>query len=548
MHSFSQRVAAQTRPLIETFRNADMRRLQLAWLGSILGSGAYYVALAVYAYAHGGAGAVALVGVLQMIPAAIAAPFTAGLADRFPRRLVMVGADTARAALMIAIAATIGAGGSSWVVYAILTVSSIAGTPFRPAQAALLPTLAQTPAELTAANVTSSTFESVGYFAGPAIGGFLLAATNAETVFALNAVSFVWSALLVMGVRATEPVASREPSEDGQPAGGGGGALAGFRTMRGSRDAKLLVTLYAGQTLVAGALGVFVVVTALELLHGSARTVGTLEAAIGAGGLIGGVVAVALAARQRLAADLAFGLALFGAPFLAIAAWPRLAPAIAGLVILGIGNSLVDISAITLLQRIVPDEVLGRVLGLVQGLLLGSLGIGAALAPLLIHAFGARTALVATGVFLPALALAALPLLAKLDAPEPASVDLLRGVEILAPLAPATLDRLARSLIEVRIAAGTEIIRKGDPGDRFYVIEDGEVEVEGKVLARGSSFGEIALLRDVPRTATVTARTEVLLRALERSDFLRAVTEHAASTSAADAIIARRLGDLRADL
>ena len=162
MHSFSQRMAAQTRPLIETFRNADMRRLQLAWLGSILGSGAYYVALAVYAYAHGGAGAVALVGVLQMIPAAIAAPFTAALADRFPRRLVMIGADTARSALMIAIAVTIGVGGPAWVVYAILTVSSIAGTPFRPAQAALLPTLAQTPAELTAANVTSSTFESVG--------------------------------------------------------------------------------------------------------------------------------------------------------------------------------------------------------------------------------------------------------------------------------------------------------------------------------------------------------------------------------------------------
>jgi MFS family permease len=548
MDSFSQRVTAQTRPLVETFRNADMRRLQLAWLGSILGSGAYYVALAVYAYAHGGAGAVALVGVLQMIPAAIAAPFTATLADRFPRRLVMVGADTARAALMIAIAVTIGLSGPAWIVYAILTVSSIAGTPFRPAQAALLPTLAQTPAELTAANVTSSTFESVGYFAGPAIGGFLLAATNAQTVFALNAASFVWSAVLVIGIRATEPIASREPSDDGQTAGGNGGALAGFRTMRGSRNAKLLVTLYAGQTLVAGALGVFVVVTALELLHGSARTVGTLEAAIGAGGLIGGAVAVALAARRRLAADLALGLALFGAPFLAIAAWPRLAPAIAGLAILGIGNSLVDISAITLLQRIVPDEVLGRVLGLVQGLLLGSLGIGAALAPLLIHAFGARTALIATGIFLPALALAAWPLLAKLDAPEPASVELLRGVEILAPLAPATLDRLARSLIEVRAAAGDEVIRKGDPGDRFYVIEDGEVEVEGKVLTRGSSFGEIALLRDVPRTATVTARTAVLLRALERSDFLGAVTAHAASTSAADALIARRLGDLRADL
>ena len=546
MHGFGDQVSERVRPLAETFRNADMRRLQLAWLGSILGSGAYYVALAVYAYAHGGAGAVALVSVLQMIPAALAAPFTATLADRFPRRLVMVGADVVRASLMGVIAATIGLGGPAWVVYAIITVSSIAGTPFRPAQAALLPTLARTPAELTAANVTSSTFESVGYFVGPAIGGFLLAATNGETVFALNAVSFVWSALLVIGIRTVEPVASQEPSEREKPRGDG--ALAGFRTVRKSRDVKLLVTLYAGQTLVAGALGVFVVVTALELLSGSAKTVGTLEAAIGAGGLLGGGVAVALAGRRRLAADLALGLALFGAPFLAIAAWPRLAPAIIGLAILGIGNSLVDISAITLLQRIVPDEVLGRVLGLVQGLLLGSLGVGAALAPALIHAFGARVALVATGVVLPALAIGSWPLLAKLDAPEPAFVGLLRGIEILAPLDPATLDRLARSLVDVRAAAGDEIIRKGDRGDRFYVVAEGEVEVEGKVLGPGSSFGEIALLRDVPRTATVTARTDVLLRALERGDFLSAVTGHAASTTAADAIIARRLGDLRDDL
>ncbi len=548
MRGFNGQVVERARPLLETFRNADMRRLQLAWLGSILGSGAYYVALAVYAYAHGGAGAVALVGVLQMIPAALAAPFTATLADRFPRRLVMVGADVTRALLMGVIAVTIGFGGQAWVVYAIITVSSIAGTPFRPAQAALLPTLARTPSDLTAANVTSSTFESVGYFIGPAIGGFLLAATNAETVFALNAVSFVWSALLVVGIRAVEPISTQKPSVEEEQQPTNDGALAGFRIVRQSRDVRLLVTLYSGQTLVAGALGVFVVVTALELLSGNAKTVGTLEAAIGAGGLVGGGVAVALAARRRLAADLALGLALFGAPFLAIAAWPRLAPAIVGLAILGIGNSLVDISAITLLQRIVPDEVLGRVLGLVQGLLLGSLGVGAALAPALIHAFGARTALLVTGAFLPALAVATWPLLTKLDAPEPAHVDLLRGIEILAPLPPSALDRLARSLIEVRFQAGEVIIRTGDRGDRFYVIEDGEVEVEGNVLGPGSSFGEIALLRDVPRTATVTARTDVLLRALERGDFLGAVTGHAASTTAADAIIARRLGDLRADL
>jgi len=547
MHSLAAQAAERARPVVSTFRNTGMRKLQLAWLGSVLGSGAYYVALAVYAFGHGGAGAVALVSVLTMIPSALVAPFSAGLADRFPRRLVLVGADAARAVLMALAATTIALAGPAWLVYAIITASTICGTPFRPAQAALLPTLAQTPAELTAANVTASTFESVGYFVGPALGGFLLAATNAQTVFAFNAGSFVWSALLVLGIRVAEPLAGSREDEH-ERAGAREHALAGFQTVRRDRNVRLLVGLYSAQTLVAGALGVFVVVTALELLHGTARTVGTLEASIGAGGLVGGGVAVVLAARRRLAADLALGLTLFGAPFLAIAGLPHLAPAMAGLAVLGIGNSLVDISAITLLQRIVPDEVLGRVLGLLQGILLGSLGAGAALAPALIHGLGARAALLATGAFLPACALAGWPFLRKLDAPEPDAVELLRSVEILAPLPPPTLDRLARALVELHEPAGTAIIRKGDPGDRYYVLQSGTVEVEGRLLAPGAGFGEIALLRDVPRTATVTARTDVVLQALERRDFLAAVTGHALSATAADAVIARRLGELRADL
>jgi MFS family permease len=546
MHPLAAQAAERARPVVETFRNAGLRRLQLAWLGSILGSGAYYVALAVYAYAQGGAGAVALVGVLTMIPAAIVAPFSSGLADRFPRRLVLAGTDVARATLMLLAATTIALDGPAWIVYCIVTVSTICGTPFRPAQAGLLPRLARTPAELTAANVTASTFESVGYFVGPAIGGVLLATTNAQTVFALNAASFVWSAVLVVGIRISEPLGSGGEREHEK--GGREHMLAGFQTVRRGGGIQLLVVLYSAQTLVAGALGVFVVVTALELLEGTARTVGTLEASIGAGGLIGGGVAVVLAARHRLAADIALGLTLFGAPFLAIGALPNLASAVIGLVVVGIGNSLVDISAITLLQRIVPDDVLGRVLGLLQGILLGSLGVGAALAPALIHALGARAALLVTGTFLPVCALAAWPFLRRIDAPEPANVEILRGVEILAPLPPQTLDRLARALIELREPAGTEIIRAGEAGDRFYILESGNVEIEGRLVEPGEGFGEIALLRNVPRTATVTARTDVVLQALERGDFLAAVTGHALSSTAADAVIARRLGELRADL
>lgn len=550
------RLLGSAQALVDTFRNPALRRLQLASAGSILGSFAYFVALAVYAFRHGGAGAVALVSVLQMLPAAVSAPFLATLADRLPRRLVMISADLVRAVLMVAAAVSIALGGPAWIVYAVVTLVQIASTAFGPAKAALLPILARTPGELTAANVAGRTLEGGGGFIGPAIGGFLLAATNEQTVFALNAASFIWSAVLVFGLRVDSAVAAHasEPEEEGEEAheeGVGHHLTAGFRAIRESKDLGMLLTLYAVQTLVAGAIEVLVVVTALDLLHGGPKEVGLFDAAIGVGVLFGSLVALALAARGRLAADFGLGLFLFGA-LVIVGAAPHLAPAIAALGVLGVGNAIVDVAAVTLLQRTVSNEVLGRVLGILEGILLGALGLGALAAPLLIHVLGVRTTLIAVGAVLPALTMVAWPRLQRLDAPEPASVELLRGVEILAPLGLSTLDRLARSLVEVRLPAATEIVRQGEPGDRFYIIEAGEAEVafdDGtKVLGPGASFGEIALLRDVPRTATVTARTDVLLRALERGDFLAAVTGDAASATAADALIARRLGDLRADL
>jgi MFS family permease len=235
---------------------------------------------------------------------------------------------------------------------------------------------------------------------------------------------------------------------------------------------------------------------------------------------------------------------------LLIAAAPNLVAALVALAVVGIGNSLVDIAAVTLLQRTVPDEVLARVLGLVEGILLGSIGLGALAAPLLIDAFGPRAALVAAGALLPVVCAVGWPQLRRLDvtAPTPALVELLRGVEILAPLPPATLERLAASLVEVRLQAGATVIQAGEPGDRFYVVGEGEVEIAGNVSGPGSSFGEIALLRDVPRTATVTARTDVHLYALQREVFIAAVTAAEPSIAAADAVIARKLDQARAEL
>ncbi len=544
-HESENRARTAVRALRDVFASAPLRRLQLAWAGSVLGGWAYLVALGVYAYDEGGAAAVGLVGLIRMIPAALAAPFTASLADRFPRVTVMVASDAIRFVVMLGAAAVIATDGPAVAVYVLVAASTVTGTVFRPAQAALLPSLVRTPNELTAANVASSTIESIGTFLGPALGGLLLAVSSPEVVFAANGLTFLWSAALVLGLRGLEhPRAPRQTAADEQEAG----MLAGIGTIVREPTLRTLVGLYAAQTLVAGALNVLVVVTSFELLDLDDAGVGLLYAAVGVGGLVGGFVALVLAPGGRLARDFALGLALFGLPLALIGGVPIAVIAVISLAIIGIGNSIVDVNALTIMQRAVPDDVLGRALGALEGLLLATLGLGAVLAPVLVDVVGPEAALIVTGAVLPVLALLSRPRLKALDerTAAPTATGLLRGVPMLAGLPESVLERLAREAVSVAFPAGSVVLREGDVGDRFYVVERGEVAILGRHFGPGEGFGEIALLRDVPRTATATADTHVSHATLEREPFVAAVTGHAPSAATADAVVAARLGSLSA--
>jgi cyclic nucleotide-binding protein/MFS transporter len=277
---------------------------------------------------------------------------------------------------------------------------------------------------------------------------------------------------------------------------------------------------------------------------------------VGVGGLVGGLAALTLIGRPRLASAFGLGLALVGLPLAVLALVPHTAPALVLLGIVGLGTTVVDVAGLTLLQRAVPDEVLTRVMGVVQSVFVGTLGLGAVLAPVLIAGLGTRGALAATGALLPVLALLAWRPLRKLDetiAGAPRNLELLRSIPIFRPLPPATLEQLTHELEPLHVPAGQEIIRQGEAGDRFYIVAAGEVEVrvDGQpsgTLHAGDYFGEIALLRDVPRTATVTALTDLDLLALERDEFISAVTGHPESAEAAHATIANRLASLRPDV
>jgi MFS family permease len=536
------------------FANPNLRRVELAWTGSETGKWMYVVAVAVYAYGAGGAAAVGLVALIRVIPAAVIAPFAAVLADRFRRERVMLFADISRAAILAGALVVVVFDGPAAVVYALAGVVTVLSTTFRPAQSALLPTISRTPEELTAANVTMSTIAAVGIFAGPAVGGLLLAATRIEVVFAATAGTFLLSALQVARIRAEPPPARRPaPGEEKRLARE---VFAGFSTIIGDRGLRLLVTLYCAQTIVAGALGVLIVVASIRLLHLGDAGVGYLNSAFGVGGLIGAGLTVALVARQRLASDFALGTLLWGIPLVLIGIFPSKATALVLIAFVGIGDTLVEVAAPTLLQRAVPDEVLGRVFGAVESMIIGAMGIGAIAAPALVDGIGTRGALIVSGGLLPVLGVLFWRRLAAIDrdfALPARQLELLRTTSIFAPLPEAQLERLAAELEPVAVAVGDTVVRESEPGDRFYLVDGGElaVSVGGsavRTLGPGDHFGEIALLRDVPRTATVTARTEAKLYALERDEFIAAVTGHAPSADAADAVIAQRLATARTGL
>ena len=529
------------------FSNPALRLVELSWALTTTAYWVFIVALSLFAYEEGGVTAVGVVGLIRVLPSVVAAPFAAQLGDRYPRHRVLFLVNVARTALILGAAAVALLDVHVAAIYVLTALVGLMQSLFRPTQAALLPSLARSPEELTAANLVLTTIESVGIFMGPAIGGIMLALTGTDAVFAASAVAFLLSALLLAGVRP-----EREPARAPLKTGLLRESFAGFSTIAHDSRLRLIVGLYGAQTLVAGALNVLIVVMALELLDMGNAGIGFLNSAVGVGGLLGGVAALALLSRNKLASDFAVGLVLWGLPIALIGIFPDVALALVLLGVVGIGVTLVDVAGLTLLQRAVPDEVMTRVFGVVQSVFVGTLGLGAIIAPLLIELFDVRGALVASGALLPALALLFWRRLQALDGDTlaPAELALLRRLALFRPLPPATLDQLASALIAVTATDGDEIIRQGDGGDRFYVIAKGEVDVTSDglhvaTLGEGDYFGEIALLRDVPRTATVTARGDVELFALERDEFLGAVTGHVESVEAADAVIANRLAGLR---
>jgi MFS family permease len=526
------------RLLAGVFRNPDLRRVELAFVGFNAAEWGVWIALLVYAYERGGATTAGVVAVVQLVPAALFAPIAASFGDRrSPTRVLAVG-YLAQAVAMSATATVLLAGGPAFVAYGLAALAATAVTVTRPAQAVLLPSLARTPEELTAANVVGGWIENVAILASPALAGVLLGAGGAGTVFAVMAATAFVSAALVAPVQSS-------PAHEDAPATE---ALDGLRVVAREPGPRSLVWLLAVEAVALGALDVLYVVLAVGVLHHGGGTAGYLNAAFGAGGVVGVAATTALIGRRRLAPALLAALGLWSAALAVIAAVPSTAAAFGLLAVAGLGRSLLDVAGRTLLQRTARPEALARVFGLLEGVTMAGYAGGSITASGLVALTGNRGAFACVAVLLPACAVVALRGVLGADAVALPIVELarLRAQPIFAPLDAATLEGLARCLDPLELPAGAPVVREGERGDLFYIVADGELDVtvggeQVRSLGRGDCFGEIALLRDVPRTATVTARTPVLLDALDGTSFIAAVTGHAPSARAAAELVSGRL-------
>jgi len=549
-----------------TIRNRSLLSLELAFAAFNGAEWAVWVSLLVYAYSVGGATASGAMALVQLIPCIFLAPYIGALADRRrPGRVLLVG-YLVQGVAMGAVAAAIALDAPAWTVFAIAPAINLGITVPRPAQAALLPSIVRKPIELTAANVVSSWAENGSVLVAPAIAGVLLGIGGPELAIVFLATLSFAAAGLVVPIPGPPPIAQGEGAggdAEGEGAEEGGEeraagvsltaqVAAGIRAVRAERSVRLLVMLLGSQYILVGALDVLYVVLSISVLGMGEAGAGYLNSAFGAGGLIGAALTAGLVARRRLAPALGAGVITAALALGALGLFPTIVTAFALLALAGMGRTVLDVTGRILLQRSAPPHVLADIFSLLESLMNVGLAFGSIIVPVLVGLSGTRAALIGTGLIFLVIVAASWRGLSSVDAAADVphvEIRLLQSIPIFAPLPAPQLEGLARALTPESAPAGTVMMREGEIGDHYCAIAEGEVAVShgGKEVARltrGEGFGEIALIEDVPRTATVTTTEPTELYCLQKEPFILALTGHASAKRAASSVITKRLDEL----
>ena len=500
-------------------RNRELRRVELAYATFNSGEWATWIAMLVYAYSRGGVTESGIVAAGMLAPAALLAPVAAALGERIPPGRALLAGYGLQAATCLAAAAALYAAAPALAVYALLAVMAVAFTMTRPTQAAFAPGLARTPRELAATNVVSGTVEGISVLVAPVLAGVLLGIGSPATVFACAGVGCAVGALLVTPLRNAVPAAEPEDPEARASFFGEGPAL-----IRRDPQSRMLVLLLGSQCVALGALDVLYVELARGVLHRGGDWAGYLCGAAGAGGVLAVAITARLVGRPRLAGPLAVSIAVWSIAFLGLAAVPGVGAALGLLLVAGGAEKTFDVTGRTLLQRVSRADALAGVFGLLEGFQMAGYAIGSLLAPALVALGGAPAAFLGVGAILPLVAVLAGRRLLDIDrhATVPVvEIALLRSMSMFGALPPPTLESLARALVPLALAAGTDVIRQGEEGDRFYVIADGEVDVVARDARSRRSDA-----------ATASARSRCSTRCRERRRSPPAPTSSCTSSSA----------------
>lgn len=537
---------------VTVWRNRDVRRLQLAFVGSEIGSWAYAMAIMVWAYDVGGAALVGTWAGVRSLLGAVGAPIGGAIADRWSRRAYMLAVDAICAVLVVFTAAAIMLELGMWAVLIPATLSSIVGVTFRPAQAGLLPRLVDNPKQLTSANATAEIIDSTAQWVGPAIAGILLGLVGVVPVVLLQAVGFLWSLLLVSRVASdrkdTAGLEAADPDEDtDEEESFLKESVGGFRAILGDRDLTALTGLLAVNGVLAGALMVLLVLVAAEMV-GDPNAVGMLSALVGIATFVGGFVILMIAGRVRLGRLMVIGVLGWCVPLIVLGLVPGLLIVFLALTVIGLCDPLINVGFGTIPPRLVPDRLLSRVFAAIESMFIGAGALGAFITPVLVVWLGLERAVIALGLVGVVITLVCSVRVPHLDKRlgEPRGLELLARSALFAPLSSVVREQIAHKLEPTAAEAGDVILAKGGVSDLLYLIESGHVEVsdDGVVLATLGAddvIGEIGLIRDVPRTATVTALTDTALLMLGRDDFLDVVAGDDAVSSVAADLVAMRL-------
>jgi hypothetical protein len=511
------------------------------------------VVLAVAAFEASGPGGVAILTIVQLIPTLVVVPFLSGTATARTRRRALIVSHTVGVLSAGALGLALLADTGTLVVYLLAAVSSAGTTTAWAMTIAWLPGLAVSPAQLVASNAACTAAEGIGGLVGPLLAAVLLAVVGQPWVAFVAALASGAAVVLTSLTRARPGLADGGQVETATSASGLGArirqATAGLAVLAGGRGPRLVTFALFSQTVVRGALSVLLVVVAIEVLDLGDPGVGLLTAAIGLGGLVGAAFAVPVAADRPLGPLVAVALVGWGLP-IAILALASTTPAVLLLLgVVGLSNTLIDVAGFGLLQGCIADRDRAPAMAAVRAVIASGVALGAVVASVLLALAPVEAVLVVTGVMLPALAVLLWPSWRSLDRHLLVSreqVGWLRHCPIFRPMSLAQLEQLAAGTTETTFPDGAVIIRQGDPGDAFYLVTEGRVEVrqDGALLGTlgpGGSFGELALLRDVPRTATVTAVGEVSCYRVEGTTFVSAVCGDPSSGAIAADLVARLL-------